>query len=167
MNIYGKGMKNMANPENDPIQFFAPGLPKTQGSKHGFNHAKTGKVIMLEKSSLKPWRAVVALAARTEMFGFSLLKGAVEIDVSFCFPRPKSHFRSGKFSRCLKDNAEMYPTARNIGDLDKLLRAILDAMTGVVFLDDSQVVRFACAEKRWAATPGAQIAVRPLEEGNR
>lgn len=45
-------------------------------------------------------------------------------------------------------------------DLDKLVRSCLDAMTGVIYADDSQVVRVT-ASKRWADAegPGARVIV--------
>jgi Holliday junction resolvase RusA-like endonuclease len=52
-------------------------------------------------------------------------------------------------------------------DLDKLQRAVLDGMTGHVFVDDSRVVSIA-AEKFYAPTPkdvGVNVYVHELIEG--
>jgi Holliday junction resolvase RusA-like endonuclease len=43
-------------------------------------------------------------------------------------------------------------------DLDKLVRAILDSLTGVVWRDDAQVVDIV-ARKVYAETPGVDIAI--------
>ena len=53
--------------------------------------------------------------------------GPVSVRLLFLMPRLKTVIRK-------------YPTGKREGDVDKLLRAILDAMTGVVYGDDSQVV---------------------------
>jgi Holliday junction resolvase RusA-like endonuclease len=47
-------------------------------------------------------------------------------------------------------------------DLDKLTRAVLDALTGIVWTDDAQVVAVA-ATKRRSATPGVTVTVTPVE----
>ncbi len=49
-------------------------------------------------------------------------------------------------------------------DLDKLARALLDGMTGVVYVDDKQVVRLVAA-KEWGED-GASVTVRTYKEGN-
>ena len=51
--------------------------------------------------------------------------GAIEVKIIFKLPRPKT-------------NKDKYPIKNP--DTDKLIRAILDAMTGVVYNDDSQVI---------------------------
>jgi hypothetical protein len=47
------------------VQFIAYGTPAPQGSKRGFNHPSTGKVILLEQAGakLKDWRSDVRHAA--------------------------------------------------------------------------------------------------------
>lgn len=61
-----------------------------------------------------------------------------KVDITFRLDRPKTHYRSGRFSDTLKDSAPEYPVVRP--DLDKLTRAVNDALTKIVFKDDSQVV---------------------------
>lgn len=46
-------------------------------------------------------------------------------------------------------------------DLDKLVRCLCDALTGVVYRDDSQVVEISVS-KRFDAAPHARIEVREL-----
>jgi Holliday junction resolvase RusA-like endonuclease len=45
-------------------------------------------------------------------------------------------------------------------DVDKLLRALLDSMTGVVFVDDSQVTKCQ-VEKRFGSPERSVISVEP------
>lgn len=81
-----------------------------------------------------PWRRQVAQAAGEAMNGTGLLDGALELSVIFTVPRPKGHFGV----RGLRPSAPAYPTVRP--DVTKLLRAVEDALTGIVWRDDSQVV---------------------------
>ena len=46
-------------------------------------------------------------------------------------------------------------------DLDKLERAALDALTGVLYLDDRQVARLS-ADKSWGDIPGVDVRARRL-----
>ena len=141
------------------ISFFAPGQPAAQGSK-----TYLGKGRMIEGSKkLKPFRAVVTLTAREAMGNRPLMTGPVAVEVVFKFVRPKSHFGSGKNSDVLRDDAPDRPIGHNLGDVDKLQRSVLDAMTGAVFLDDSQVASIE-AHKVWADSPGAWIQVEAVRD---
>ena len=60
-----------------------------------------------------------------------------------------------------KSNRDLYPMGRNTSDLDNWAKIFLDAMNGVVFHDDSQVVNLSI-RKRWAETAldvGAHVLV--------
>lgn len=123
------------------ITFFVPGYPKPQGSKRGIIHRSTGKVVMVEScDQVKNWRSVVALHAaqhRPE----KLMDGVITIQLMFWLPRPANHYGTGKNAHLLKPDAPHYATSHRSGDIDKLIRSILDAITGVIITDDSHVVR--------------------------
>ena len=118
--------------------FFVPGIPATAGSKTGFYNPKAKRVIMAPANKRqKPWMAVVRLAA-TEAYSGPPLTGPIAYEFWFYLPRPRSHFGSGKNSDKLKTSAPAYPTTKP--DLTKMVRAVEDALTGVLWKDDSQVV---------------------------
>ena len=92
---------------------------------------------MIESSPhVGPWRERVALAAHNAEP--AMLTGALSVTLEFYFPRPKSHYRTGRNAHLLRDAAPDYPTGKP--DIDKLARAILDALTGIWWDDDSRVV---------------------------
>ena len=62
----------------------------------------------------------------------------VRVSLIFRLKRPKSHYRTGKFSDVLKEEHVATRHGKR-PDADKLARAVLDGLTGVVFVDDSQV----------------------------
>ena len=66
------------------------------------------------------------------------LEGPLKINLEFFFPRPKNHFRSGKYKEQIKDSAPRIHTF--MPDIDNLAKFILDAMNEHFFLDDRQVV---------------------------
>lgn len=133
------------------ISFTVPGLAAPQGSKRAFR-TKSGRIALVESSAkVKPYRAVFAMAAR-QAWNEPLSTEAVAVELLFRFPRPKSHYTS---TGTLRSSA---PRAPGRPDLDKLCRAALDAMTGVVYVDDSQVaILSAC--KEWGETAETLVKV--------
>lgn len=123
----------MASWADDFITFVVYGVPRPQGSKR-----HVGNGIMVESSKhVKAWREDVSSAARKAYAG-GLIDGPVSLHVTFGFPRPRSHYRTGKHAQELKESAPKFHRGRP--DLSKLIRAVEDALTGVVWRDDSQVV---------------------------
>jgi Holliday junction resolvase RusA-like endonuclease len=67
-----------------------------------------------------------------------LLDGPLEAEFTFYRPRPLGHFGTGRNAGKLKDSAPAFPITRP--DALKLARAVEDALSGVVYRDDSQIV---------------------------
>ena len=65
------------------------------------------------------------------------LEGAISVSMVFSMPRPKSHYRSGRYSHLLKDNSPKLHVSKP--DIDNLVKFYLDAMTGTFWKDDSHV----------------------------
>ena len=65
------------------------------------------------------------------------LEGAISVSMVFSMPRPKSHYRSGKYSHLLKKNAPKLHVSKP--DIDNLIKFYLDAMTGTFWKDDAYV----------------------------
>ena len=110
---------------------------------------------------LRPWRRVVADAAEKQMAGRPLIAGPVRVDLLFVFARPASHLTTRGTPNATGRRAP-FPYSR--GDLDKLMRAIGDALTHTVYADDKLIVS-AGIDKRWGA-PGegasTTITVTPI-----
>lgn len=123
----------------DPVTFLVAGAPRSQGS-HRAAVTRAGAPYLLESNAavLRPWRKAVKAAAVEAMAGRMAFAGPVGIVLTFAVRHPASH--QGRAS---------WPIAKNIGDLDKFVRAALDAITGPVLVDDSQIVSLT-ARKVWA-----------------
>ena len=65
------------------------------------------------------------------------LEGAICVCMVFNMPRPKSHYRSGRYSHLLKNDALPYPIVKP--DLDNIIKFYLDSMTGLFWKDDAYV----------------------------
>ena len=93
----------------------------------------------------EPFAQAVAAGARGAWKGGTIERSiGVMIYVCFMFIRPDCHFKkkAGKTDRTrLRPDAPAFPIQANqYGDIDKLERNILDAMKGIVYDDDAQVV---------------------------
>ena len=98
------------------IKFTAPLSPVT--FKRPMQHQRT----RYNDPTYTEFKAAFGLFARRAMNGRPPLIGYVTLTANFYRRKPKSF------------------SARNWGDLDNLLKAILDAMNGICFIDDSQIV---------------------------
>jgi crossover junction endodeoxyribonuclease RusA len=141
------------------IQITVDGKPAPQGSKTRNAHG----AIYESNKAVGPWRADVRAECQRAMVEGrrTTLAGPVSITVRFRLTRPRSHYGTGRNSATPRPAAPLYPVSKPDGD--KLLRAVLDALTqGGAYRDDAQVIH-AEVWKVYADRPGADITVRELE----
>lgn len=131
------------------IEFTALGTPRPKGS---LRHIGKGR--MIEQTDVKRWMALIRNAIARQG-PYQRLDGVpCEASLAFSFERPKSA------------QNRLYPHVRSTGDLDKLVRAVLDAMQpkddwlGIID-DDSQVVRIS-ASKEYGLEPGVHVTLKEL-----
>ena len=136
------------------------GIPAPQGSK---TLTRWGAMIEASKK-VKPWRTDVKEAA-LECYNSGALNLPVKADIEFVFPRPKSHYGTGKNADILKPSAPKFCTSRGNGVIDKFARSTLDGLSvsagGSVLEDDCLVVELN-TKKRYVKKnelPGSYIAI--------
>lgn len=140
------------------------GTPVPQGSmiknRYGAMYSDNAKV-------LKPWRKKVtaaAVAAIDEHGAWVTLTGPVAVTATFTYVRPASHYRTGRYAHILRDDAVPAPIKRGIGDVDKCIRACLDALTDAgVWADDVQVCTVH-ADKAYGTTEGVVLTITADDE---
>lgn len=136
-----------------------PGIPQQQGSKRVFNGHSTEA-----NKNLAPWRADAIHLLRSEMQRTEMpqLVGPVMVSAWFVYPRPKAHFRTGRHSGELKDSAPLWkPSAP---DLDKLMRAVGDALTQAGVVRDDALIANWSATKQWGPDVGVTVRVDSLDQ---
>lgn len=142
------------------LAFTVHGIPVPQGSKTYLGH---GRMVEAGGQKLKNWRHDVTRAAEQARTEHGALIGPVFLEVHFYMPRPRSHYGTGRNAALVRDSAPEYPGSRP--DLDKLVRAVDDALTtSGLWIDDAQVVVL-YARKLYAGPdrdPGADIRIAPL-----
>ena len=125
---------------------FVRGIPAPQGSKRAFNVGDRAVVVDVNPRKLKDWRSAINSVLQDKWEG-PPLEGAVSVELHFQLLRPPS----------VSEKKRPYPSV--MPDIDKLARAALDAMTGIVFRDDAQVVRLD-ATKAYGQESGLQLSAR-------
>lgn len=139
------------------------GIPRPGGSKTAGISRKSGRLFVRPANpNTSIWRAQVEVAARQQYSG-PLLTSAIDMTYEFRFPRPQAHFCTGKRSAELKKTAPYWHTSKP--DLTKIIRSTEDALTGIVWSDDSKVCRRVelkryCSENE---RPGVSMKIRTLE----
>jgi crossover junction endodeoxyribonuclease RusA len=135
------------------ITFTAYGIPAPKGSTKAFM-PRGGRfpIVTADNKRTKPWQSIVQAAAIDAIGGNLILfpDGPVSIAVEFYLPRPKSLPK--RVVHHLKKP-----------DCDKCIRSVLDALTGVIWRDDSQVVRIH-ATKFYASDASMPRAFIQIEE---
>ena len=120
------------------LRFTVPGRAAPGGSKRGFAfrraNGKLGVQLVDDNAKAKPWKVTVAACALAARTSPALLDGPIKLKLTFILARPKGHHGA----RGLKPSAPKYPTTRP--DVLKLARAVEDALTGIVWRDDAQIV---------------------------
>lgn len=128
------------------IEFTVAGRPAPQGSKR---HVGGGRMLEMSKY-VHDWRAAVRAAAHqaAQEARWQPIDAPVVLRVAFYLARPKK---------------PRFWVPAVAPDLSKLVRATEDALTGVIWKDDSRVVS-TISSKRFAVTrePGALIRVTTI-----
>jgi len=143
--------------------FTVYGVPAPKGNKSAFPIRKggrlTGRVAVVEKGEgHKDWsRRVEEVVQAHAAGGAELLDGPLALAVRFYLPRPVSEPKRRR----------TWPQRKP--DLDKLIRALLDPMSGVLIADDARIVELFASKDFAEATedprPRAVVSVWNLSEG--
>lgn len=116
-------------------------------------------VVVDDNDKAKGWKDQIEMVTGVLMKGREPFSGPLVLEVVFNIERPKGHLNTRLQP---KPSAPKYPTKKP--DATKLLRPVEDAMTGIVWLDDAQIVD-QHVKKRYAPVgegPSMFVSVRVL-----
>lgn len=137
-----------------PVAFVVPGEPQGKG------RARIGRVgahaRMFTPAKTLAYEGVIAYAAQQAMDGRALLTGPVLLEMHMLHPIRESWSKKKKAGAL---SGEIAPTIKC--DADNCLKAVCDALNGIVWKDDVQVVNVSLS-KRFAETPGVKVRIVPL-----
>jgi Holliday junction resolvase RusA-like endonuclease len=130
------------------VTFFVAGIAQPKGSTRAFvPKGWTRAVITSANPKLKDWQCAIASEARPLFAIPAPREVPVKLVVQYLLRRPKS---LSKWVECHTKKP----------DLDKLVRATKDALTGVAWVDDSQVIAVDAVKAYARDRIGVSITVR-------
>lgn len=153
------------------ISFFVEGKPEPAGSKRAiplFNrktrtwvHNASGMpvvVVIDDNPKSAAWKKHIAKTARNH-YHEGPVSCAVILTLTFYLLRPQGHFGTGKNSAMVKGSAPSFHVVKP--DVTKLTRAVEDALSGVVYVDDNQII-MGHQWKQYGQREGVQIEIREV-----
>lgn len=150
-------------------EFTVAGTPVPQGSARAFagKGKAAGRAFLTNdpSGSISKWRSDIKGAYDRLPSHQAIAVGPVSMRLAFRLPRPKSHYLPANRKRPAPELRPDAPTwCAGGADIDKLTRAVLDALTGVAYVDDA-LVAVVGATKQFPAPgeqPGVDVRVSAL-----
>ena len=137
------------------LTFTVPGNPRPQQRHRTVRNKSTGASFQYDPSKQdKDNFLAKIMAMRPE----TPIEGPIRLEVTFGFQRPKSHFTK----KGIRLTAPFYVEKRP--DIDNLVKLVTDAMNGVFFRDDSQIVVL-LAVKMYSDQPNVHIYLEQTNPG--
>lgn len=146
------------------IKFTIRGKPTAQARHRTYNlKTKTGKQFTVQKDPHdKAKQDFLALAY--ENAPDRPLQGPLMVMMKCVFPRPKSHYRTGRFAHVLKEDAPLFcPSKHN--DFDNLAKFVCDALNHIFYEDDGQIV-FGAPLKMYGNVPRTEFLLATIDESD-
>jgi Holliday junction resolvase RusA-like endonuclease len=134
------------------IMFTVYGEPVAKGRPRFSTRGKFPVAYTPEKT--KTYESEVGMMAKVAMGASEALKGALEAFIYITFPIPPSYSKK-RTEACLNDSEKH--TKRP--DLDNVVKAIIDGMSEIVFLNDSQITSIH-ATKVYGQVAKVEVVVR-------
>lgn len=133
------------------VRFTVYGTASPAGSKTSGVKKDGGRFVRDSNPASAAWKGEVkAVAGKLmERADGGMLLGPLTMSLEFYRARPGNHYKSDGKTLSKKGEETPYPISRP--DSTKLTRGVEDAMTGIVYRDDSQIVQQII--KKWWGTP--------------
>ena len=137
------------------VKFTIHGVPVGKGRPRFTSY--NGRVNAITPTKTVNYENLVKLSYSIGV-GQQVLNGAIKAKIMAFFPIPKS---TSKKKRAIME-AETTPHPHK-PDADNVIKAILDALNGIAYHDDSQVVSVTL-EKFYSENPRAEVTLTEIEE---
>jgi Holliday junction resolvase RusA-like endonuclease len=117
------------------IDLTIPGIPLSQ-KRHQHRYFEKGKFIKTYDPSVFDKQNFLFKAIYDNKPSRPISR-PICLEIIFYMPRIKSHYRTGKNSDMLKENAPLVHSKKP--DLDNLVKFVLDALNKIYWVDDAQI----------------------------
>ena len=141
---------------NEPIVFFAHGIPKGQPRPKAFSRG--GHARVYDPGTAEGWKGAVAVGWKDRPLSCNPLPDApLHLELLFAMPRPKGHLNS---KGIIKESSPDWHTSTP--DVDNMAKAVMDALTHLSAWRDDALVAKLTVEKRYGSPTGCLIRITPL-----
>ncbi len=135
----------MNNPIPKKIAFTIYGNPVGKQAAKAFYNPKAKRMYKFSPTKTKDWEQLIRSVAQDHV-PKKLLDCPLSVEATFYLLKPRS-----KPKKCL------YPDTKP--DHDNLEKALYDALEGIIYTNDSRIVR-KTFEKRWGNPPRVEVEVK-------
>lgn len=141
------------------IKFTIEGKPEPQGRPRAVRMG--AGVRMYDPPKSKVFKQAVSMKGRAYMSRSHLeaYTGALSVELDFYFIPPKSYTK--KRLKSIIDKEELYVKKP---DLDNLAKGVLDALNGICFEDDAQIVEMTL-RKHYSDIECTDLVINTIEKG--
>ena len=139
--------------EGKMIRLTIPGPPCGKQRARTFRHRQSGKIVSMTPVKTVNYEALVKQTFVAKYPDFIPVSGPIRMLMSI-FVMP-----SKEAARKIKNRLETYPTIKP--DISNIQKAIEDALNGLAYVDDKQIVRID-ARKGYSDRPRVEIVVEEV-----
>ena len=140
------------------MRFFIKGTPKPQPRPRAVSRGKFSTFYSPVSDWKKICRKELKVIAKEKTFD-----QAIEVNLYFWFHRPNCHYRTGKYSELLRDDAPKWHTKKP--DKDNLEKAVTDAMSDAGLISDDCIIVRGMTSKSYVRrdeNSGCWIEINPV-----
>ncbi len=149
------GLENIVHQGGNLITFFVPGKPQGKGRARAFN-TKSGHIGHYTPGKTRTYEGLIRTQAMQEMGLKKPTRKPVQLTLGINYAIPASW---PKWKIQAARDGHIAPTGKP--DADNVVKAVKDALNGVVWRDDCQVVLMS-VNKRYCTDPGLLIQVNVM-----
>ena len=120
------------------MQFIVEGKPQGKARARTFYNARAGKMQSITPEKTKSYEDLIRWKYRA-VGGQYMGEKVLQVDIKAFYPIPKAF---NKAKRCEALEGKIRPTTKP--DCDNIIKVVLDALNGVAYYDDKQVVCVSC-----------------------
>jgi Holliday junction resolvase RusA-like endonuclease len=131
--------------------FFVPGQPQGKGRARVVNVGGHARAFTPEKTA--NYESFIKLCYREKYAGEPLMTGELGMSIIATYAIPKS---TSKRKAALMAGGDIRPTTKP--DIDNVIKCISDSGNGVIYHDDTQIVKLH-AVKRYGDAPGVEVTI--------
>lgn len=150
--------------DNKILFFIFHGIPSSKQSARftvGKSGKMKGKVVSYQKTSVKNKETELALIAKSQLpKGFKILDEPIGVSILYVFPILSSFTKKEK--EFIENGCIIYKDTKP--DLtDNLNKGLFDALQGIVYTNDSRIVKIIDSSKIYGKNPRTELTIFKLK----